>query len=125
MIEELETFLAVAEYRNFTRAAQKRNISQPTASVQIKKLEEFFGASLIERTAKHKNVALTSAGKILLQSAGNICAEIEYAKAAIGGWQEKLEGVLRIGQARRLANTFCRNILAGLPKNTDNWSRKL
>ena len=53
MIEELETFLAVAEYRNFTRAAQKRNISQPTASVQIKKLEEFFGASLIERTAKH------------------------------------------------------------------------
>lgn len=42
MIEELETFLAVAEYRNFTRAAQKRNISQPTASVQIKKLEEFF-----------------------------------------------------------------------------------
>ena len=72
MIEELETFLAVAEYRNFTRAAQKRNISQPTASVQIKKLEEFFGASLIERTAKHKNVALTSAGKILLQSAGNI-----------------------------------------------------
>lgn len=54
MIEELETFLAVAEYRNFTRAAQKRNISQPTASVQIKKLEKFFGASLIERTAKHK-----------------------------------------------------------------------
>ena len=95
MIEELETFLAVAEYRNFTRAAQKRNISQPTASVQIKKLEEFFGASLIERTAKHKNVALTSAGKILLLSAGNICAEIEYAKAAIGGWQEKLEGVLK------------------------------
>lgn len=42
MIEELETFLAVAEYRNFTRAAQKRNISQPTASVQIKKLGRIF-----------------------------------------------------------------------------------
>lgn len=52
MIEELETFLAVAEYRNFTRAAQKRNISQPTASVQIKKLEEFFGASLYRKNRK-------------------------------------------------------------------------
>ena len=124
MIEELETFLAVAEYRNFTRAAQKRNISQPTASVQIKKLEEFFGASLIERTAKHKNVALTSAGKILLQSAGNICAEIEYAKAAIGG-RKNLKVCCASAQARRLANTFCRSILAGLLKNTANWSRKL
>lgn len=42
MIEELETFLAVAEYRNFTRAAQKRNISQPTASVQIKNWKNFW-----------------------------------------------------------------------------------
>lgn len=116
MIEELETFLAVAEYRNFTRAAQKRNISQPTASVQIKKLEEFFGASLIERTAKHKNVALTSAGKILLQSAGNICAEIEYAKAAIGGWQEKLEGVLRIGASQTIGEYFLPEYLGRFTK---------
>lgn len=116
MIEELETFLAVAEYRNFTRAAQKRNISQPTASVQIKKLEEFFCASLIERTAKHKNVALTSAGKILLQSAGNICAEIEYAKAAIGGWQEKLEGVLRIGASQTIGEYFLPEYLGRFTK---------
>ena len=116
MIEELETLLAVAEYRNFTRAAQKRNISQPTASVQIKKLEEFFGASLIERTAKHKNVALTSAGKILLQSAGNICAEIEYAKAAIGGWQEKLEGVLRIGASQTIGEYFLPEYLGRFTK---------
>lgn len=106
MIEELETFLAVAECRNFTRAAQKRNISQPTASMQIKKLEEFFGASLIERTIKHKKVTLTSAGKILLQSAVNICAEIEYTKAVIGGWQEKIEGVLRIGASQTIGEYF-------------------
>ena len=45
MLEELETFLAVAECRNFTKAAQKRNLSQPTVSVQIKKLEEYFGTA--------------------------------------------------------------------------------
>lgn len=41
-----------------------------------------------------------------MQSAGNICAEIEYAKAAIGGWQENLKVCCASAQARRLANTF-------------------
>ena len=105
MIEELETFLAVAEYRNFTRAAQNRNISQPTASVQIKKLEEFFGASLIERTAKHKNVALTSAGKILLQSAGNICEY--FLPEYLGRFTKKysqLEPEIIIGNTKHIVN---------------------
>lgn len=106
MIEELETFIAVAECRNFTKAAQKRNISQPTASVQIKKLEEFFGASLIERTTKHKNIALTPAGKILWQSAKTICGEIEYAKAAISDLQGKIEGTLRIGASQTIGEYF-------------------
>ena len=74
MLEELETFLAVAECRNFTKAAQKRNLSQPTVSVQIKKLEEYFGTFLIERTVRHKSIALTPAGKILQQSAKRIGA---------------------------------------------------
>ncbi len=106
MIEELETFLAVAECSNFTKAAQKRNISQPTASVQIKKLESFFGASLLERTGKHKNVALTPAGKILCQSAKAVCTEIEYAKAAISDFQGKIEGTLRIGASQTIGEYF-------------------
>ena len=102
MLEELETFLSVAECRNFTRAAQKRNLSQPTVSVQIKKLEEYFGMFLIERNVRHKTIALTPAGKILLQSAKSICAEMEYAKAAINDLQGKIEGTLRIGASQKM-----------------------
>lgn len=116
MFEELATFLAVAECRNFTKAAQKRNISQPTASVQIKKLEEYFGASLIERNPKHKNIALTPAGKLLLRSAGAILGEIDYAKNAIGDLQGKITGVLRIGASQTIGEYFLPEYLGRFSK---------
>lgn len=114
MIEELETLIMVAECRNFTKAAQKRNISQPTASVQIKKLEDFFGTSLIERTARHKNITLTPAGKVLWQSAKKICGEIEYAKSAISDLQGKIEGSLRIGASQTIGEYFLPEYLGRL-----------
>ena len=116
MLEELETFLAVAECHNFTKAAQKRNLSQPTVSVQIKKLEDYFGTYLIERTARHKSIALTAAGKILLQSVKTICGEMEYAKAAIGDLQGKIEGTLRIGASQTIGEYF-------LPEYLGRFSR--
>ncbi len=117
MLEELETFLAVAECRNFTKAAQKRNLSQPTVSVQIKKIEEYFGTSLIERNIRHKNIALTASGKILQQSAKSICAEIEYAKAAIADLQGKIQGTLRIGASQTIGEYFLPEYLGRFTKN--------
>ncbi|PWM77584.1 MAG: LysR family transcriptional regulator [Phascolarctobacterium sp.] len=117
MLEELETFLSVAECRNFTRAAQKRNLSQPTVSVQIKKLEEYFGMFLIERNVRHKTIALTPAGKILLQSAKSICAEMEYAKAAINDLQGKIEGTLRIGASQTIGEYFLPEYLGRFTKD--------
>ena len=116
MLEELETFLAVAECHNFTKAAQKRNLSQPTVSVQIKKLEEYFGTFLIERNVRHKRIALTAAGKILQQSAKIICAEMEYAKAAVADLQGKIEGTLRIGASQTIGEYFLPEYLGRFAK---------
>ena len=50
MWEELKTFIEVVEQQSFTKAAQKLNISQPTVSLLIRRLEECFNAVLIRRS---------------------------------------------------------------------------
>ncbi|MGY4375300.1 DNA-binding transcriptional LysR family regulator [Bradyrhizobium sp. i1.3.6] len=60
----LKAFLAVAEHRSFTRAAQLLNRTQSAVSVQIRRLEERIGTKLFQRT--RAGVALTAAGDELL-----------------------------------------------------------
>lgn len=54
MLEELKTFIAVTELQSFTRAAEQLNISQPTVSLHIKRLEEYFDEILIYRSRQQK-----------------------------------------------------------------------
>lgn len=54
MIEELKTFISVVEYKNFTKAAEAINLSQPSVSLHIKHLEEYFNTTLIQRSVKQK-----------------------------------------------------------------------
>ena len=49
MIEELKTFISVVDYKNFTKAAEYLNLSQPSVSTHIKNLENIFGVTLINR----------------------------------------------------------------------------
>lgn len=62
MWEELKTFIEVVEQQSFTKAAQKLNISQPTVSLHIRRLEECFNAVLIRRSKKQKQLSVTYAG---------------------------------------------------------------
>ena len=61
---ELRSFIAVAEDCNFSRAAQRLHIAQPSLSAQIKKLEQDLNVVLLER--KHAGVCLTPSGHKLL-----------------------------------------------------------
>src|SRR5215210_808331 len=51
-IRDLRYLLAVAEHGHFGRAAEGCGVSQPTLSVQVRKLEELLGTALFERTSK-------------------------------------------------------------------------
>jgi DNA-binding transcriptional LysR family regulator len=73
----LRYFLAVAELGSFSRAAAKVNVTQPTLSVGIAKLEEQVGARLFERTTRR--VSLTPAGSRFLTHARRITQEYEAA----------------------------------------------
>ena len=61
LLRHIRYLLAVAEHRNFTRAAEALHVSQPTLSQQIKQLEENLGAPLLDRTGRR--ISLTDAGQ--------------------------------------------------------------
>ncbi len=71
-LRDLKYLVAVAEHLNFGKAAAACNISQPTLSMQIKKLEEYLGVSVFERT--NKQVMLTSHGQEIIKMAAHITA---------------------------------------------------
>lgn len=74
--EQMRTFLAVADCLNFTKAAEKLYLSQPTISRQIQSLEEEeCKTPLLIRT--RKEVSLTPAGAIMVSHLKNVLPEIQ------------------------------------------------
>ncbi|MGB0497919.1 MAG: LysR family transcriptional regulator [Rubricella sp.] len=79
MDRRLRQFLAVAETGNVSLAAEAMNVSQPTVSVNLRKLEEAHGVSLFERSSR--GVVLTDYGRILYEHA-RVMARLDAHAAA-------------------------------------------
>jgi DNA-binding transcriptional LysR family regulator len=88
-LRQLEYFVAVAEERNFTRAAERVHVSQSGVSAQIRRLERELGAELFDRSARA--VTLTVAGKAAFEHARAALA----AAASVGRGVEEVSGVIR------------------------------
>jgi DNA-binding transcriptional LysR family regulator len=97
-LRQLEHFIAVAEERSFTRAAQRTNIVQSGLSMSIRTLEDEVGTKLFERTTR--GVVLTEAGEAMLPEARKALAAVDSARVAVGATQGLLRGALRIGVAQ-------------------------
>ncbi len=69
-ISELRYLVALANRAHFGRAAEDCHVSQPTLSTQIRKLEEYLGVTLIERSAK--SFSLTAIGQEVVEKARKI-----------------------------------------------------
>ena len=89
-ITQLQYILAVAEHRNFTLAAEKCFVTQPTLSMQIQKVEEELSIQIFDRTKKP--IQLTEIGQVIVNQAKNIVNEanrifdiVEQQKGFIGG----------------------------------------
>jgi len=74
-IKQLYYFKIVAEHLNFTKAAKSLNMSQPPLSYQIKKLEEYLGVDLFNRTNKY--ITLTEAGKYFYDISQSTLSNLE------------------------------------------------
>ncbi len=84
-ITQLQYVLAVAEYQNFTLAAEKCFVTQPTLSMQVQKLEEELDILIFDRSKKP--ISITEAGRKIVAQAKNIVNEAERIKDIVD--QEK------------------------------------
>jgi DNA-binding transcriptional LysR family regulator len=90
-LRHLRYFVAVAEERNFTRAAQRLNIAQPPLSRQIQQLEETLGVQLLERNSRP--LKLTETGKFFYSHAAQLLsqtAELESMTKRVGNIERSL-----------------------------------
>ena len=100
-LRDLRYLLAVAEHAHFGRAAQACGVSQPTLSVQLRKLEEQLGIALFERGGK--TVAPTDACERLLGHARAAVAGAEAIFAVARDLHDPLSGRFRLGLIPTLA----------------------
>lgn len=94
-LRHLRYFIAVAEELHFGRAAQLLGISQPPLSQQIQALEHELGARLFERT--NRRVALSEAGRLFLDEARLVLAQVDKASDVARRAQLGELGELKIG----------------------------
>jgi DNA-binding transcriptional LysR family regulator len=93
-LSQLETFLAVADERSFSRAALRLHRTQPAISQVIRKLEESIGESLFDRAAR--DGSLTAAGILLRDYALRLLALRREAASALGELKSLERGQLQL-----------------------------
>jgi DNA-binding transcriptional LysR family regulator len=96
-LRHLRYFVAVAEELHFGRAAHRVGIAQPPLSQQVQQLERHLGTRLLERT--RRRVALTDAGRALLDDARRILLEVDRAVHAAQRAGRGEAGALRVAFA--------------------------
>jgi len=109
MDRRLSQFLAVAETGNVTTAAETLNISQPTVSVNIRRLEEEYGVTFFRRSSR--GVELTEFGKVLYEHVKVMARLNDHAAAEISNLKATTQKALRIGSGFAWWPLFMRHIL--------------
>ena len=134
-ITQLQYVLAVAEYKNFTLAAQKCFVTQPTLSMQIQKVEEELNVKLFDRSKKP--IKLTDIGLKIVNQAKNIVIEADRIIDIVQQEKGFIGGEFRLGIIPTIMPTllpmFLKNFINKYPKikliieefNTDELIFKL
>jgi LysR family hydrogen peroxide-inducible transcriptional activator len=117
-ITQLFYVLAVAEYKNFTLAAEKCFVTQPTLSMQIQKLEEELDIQIFDRTKKP--IQLTEIGSKIVLQAKNIVNESGRIKDIVDQQKGYFGGEFKIGIIPTIMPTllpmFLNNFIKKYPK---------
>jgi DNA-binding transcriptional LysR family regulator len=108
-ILQLETFLAVATYGGFHRAAEALRISQPAVSARISTLEEALGTRLFER--EHGKFSLSLAGKALRPHAEQVLRQVAIARQAVHEMHPIAGGALPIAASLSICTYLLPEVL--------------
>ncbi|HLT53299.1 MAG TPA: LysR substrate-binding domain-containing protein [Flavobacteriaceae bacterium] len=117
-ITQLYYVLAVAEHQNFTKAAEKCFVTQPTLSMQIQKLEDELDIQIFDRSKKP--IELTEVGKKLVKQAKNIVNESYRIKDIVDQEKGFIGGEFKLGIIPTVMPTllpmFLKNFIKKFPK---------
>jgi len=100
-LRHLRYFVAVAEEKSFTRAAERLHMQQPPLSQQLKALESQLGTILFDRLPR--GVELTAAGEAFLEDARAVLVDVSAATARAKRVGSGVEGTLAVGLASSAA----------------------
>lgn len=113
-LRDLKYLIAVSKEQHFARAAEKSFVSQPTLSMQIKKLEDELGVQIFERS--QKKFLVTKVGEEIIKKAEIILREAEEIKNLAKNSKDPFSGEIRIGAFPTLASYFFPKIVGKISK---------
>jgi LysR family hydrogen peroxide-inducible transcriptional activator len=117
-ITQLKYVLAVAEHKNFTLAAEKCFVTQPTLSMQIQKIEEELSIQIFDRSKKP--IQLTDIGQKIVSQAKNIVNEADRIQDIVEQQKGFIGGEFRLGIIPTIMPTllpmFLNNFIKKYPK---------
>jgi LysR family cyn operon transcriptional activator len=114
-LRHLRYFLALAEARSFTHAAERLSVTQPTLSHQIKQLETAMGTVLFERRAK--DVELSEAGRLFRPYCERTLKELELGTLALTELEGLMRGTLRMAVSHSFSSSM-------LPKTVSEFASR-
>jgi DNA-binding transcriptional LysR family regulator len=107
---QLRAFVALAEMKNFTRAAAQIHLSQPAFSALIRALEDAIGTRLFDRDTR--KVELTSEGMLFRESALRLLRDFEHAMSDLGEHVARRRGRVALAALPALAAGWLPDVLA-------------
>lgn len=122
-LRDLGYLVAVAEHKHFGRAAEACFVSQPTLSTQLKKLEEFLGVVLIERS--NRQVMLTPVGESIVAQAQSVLREADQLVGIANAHRDPLGGEFKLGLIPTIAPYLLPKILTPIRRAFPNLKMQL
>nr|WSW65451.1 LysR family transcriptional regulator [Streptomyces sp. NBC_00995] len=122
-LRQLEHFVAVAQERHFTRAAERVAVSQSGLSASVRALEQELRTPLFSRTTR--SVRLTEAGRALLVEAERTLAGARAAKDAVDAVRGLLRGTLSVGVEQCVAGLNLPRLLAAFHREHPHMEIRL
>lgn len=116
-LQQLRYILALDEHRHFSAAAEACFVSQPTLTMQVKKLEESLGFQLFDRQVHP--IVPTPMGEGFIERARQIMSQVTDLESWVNHEQDVIEGTYRVGIIPTLAPYVLPRVLPDLAQNQD------
>jgi LysR family hydrogen peroxide-inducible transcriptional activator len=113
-LRDLQYLVAVADEQHYGKAAEQCHVSQPTLSMQLKKVEEYLGVQLFERT--NKQVMITPVGEKIAERARQVLRDTQEIRDIAKTAQNPYAGDFRLGAFPTLAPYFLPQVVPLIAK---------